>query len=71
MAVNKNHFSKEIPTYELQTEIPVQEGKTGINRIEQHRESDDIKAGGTEMFFLFLRGSRKPAGKGEKRDGKG
>lgn len=51
---------------ELQTEIPDQGGKTDTNRIKYHSESDDTKAGGAEMFFLFLCGSR-PAGKGEKR----
>lgn len=44
----------------MQIEIPVQEGNTGTNREKYHRESDDTKAGGAEMFILFLCGSRTP-----------
>ena len=41
-------------------------GKTDTNRIKQRSESDDTKAGGAGMFFLFLCGSR--AAGGERRE---
>ena len=60
------NFRADLGFCELQTEIPVQKGKSGTNRIKQHRESDDTKAGGAEMFFLFLCGNRTAGGERRK-----
>lgn len=55
---------------ELQTEIPVQGGKTDTNRIKHHGESDDTRAGGAEMFFLFLLWKQDSRRGKEREDGK-
>jgi len=46
----------------LQSEIPAQGGKYDTNRIKYKGESDDTRAGGAEMFFLFLCGSMTAGG---------
>ena len=58
----KNVSGRKRVVPELQTEIPAQGGKWDTNRIKHHRESDDTRAGGAEMFFLFLCVSREAGG---------